>query len=165
MNYWLTTQWPLEKDQTREWAVWLPDDGRQQAGSALQPDDEVIIYESGSGRARLHPQTREPIRRRRGLARIIGAIRLSEALRERTDAIRHDYDDGSRIRWGYRAAGTPFVEGGFVPRKLMNTILGFKENYNLHGFGDRHSGLKRLTVAQYRSLIEAYVQHGGTLIR
>lgn len=165
MNYWLTTQWPLEKGQSREWAVWLPDDGRQQAGSDLRQGDEVLIYESASGRLTLHPQTREAVPRHRGVAQIICVIRLSESLRERTEARRHEYDDGSRIRWGYRADGVPIIQGGFVPRELMNVILGYRENYNLHGFGDQHSGLKRLTVAQYRSLVDAYMERGGTEIR
>lgn len=60
MNYWLTTQWPRERReiaQPREWAVWLPSDGRESAGVDLRRCDEVLVYESLTGRARLDPQT------------------------------------------------------------------------------------------------------------
>ena len=81
---------------------------------------------------------------------------------EQTDARMHEYDDGTQIRWGHRARGSLILEGGFVPRKLVNVTLGYKENYNLHGFGDQKSGLKRLSTTQFRSLVAAYMESGGT---
>lgn len=161
MNYWLTTQWPLEKTQSREWALWLPADGRQRAGDALRTGDEVMIYESRSGRLTLDPRTGQPVPRFRGPASIIAGIRLTGPLTERAAARTHNYDDGSQIRWAFRADGRPILRDGFVRRRLVNQTLGYKENYNLHGFGDQHSGLKRLTVAQYRTLLAAYIESGG----
>lgn len=165
MNYWITTQWPLEVGETRRFAVWLPDDGRQNAGQDLEVGDLVHVYESRTGRARLDRQSRLPVTRQKGTAGLIATIELETRLIEQMDAQRHDYDDGSRIRWGFRANGRPAIAGGFVPRRLVNLALGYKPDYNLHGFGDQHSGLKRLTDSQYRQLEALFRANGGIDVR
>lgn len=164
MNYWITTQWPLDINQPREWAVWLPDDGRQEAGRELQAGDRVLVYESRSGRCKLVRQpdgSTRRIPRAVGKTGVIGIIRLTEALVEVPGAQRQDYDDGSSIRWGYRARGTPLMGGGLVPRVIVNRILDYKPGYNFHGFGDKHSGLKKLTLAEYGALDAALLKSGG----
>jgi hypothetical protein len=41
---------------------------------------------------------------------------------------------------------------GFVPRLQLNRVLGYKDGCRLRGFGDRHSGLKRITAEEYARL-------------
>jgi RecB family endonuclease NucS len=41
---------------------------------------------------------------------------------------------------------------GFVPRSAMLDALGYKSTYNFRGFGDLHSGLKKLTEDQFKTL-------------
>jgi hypothetical protein len=164
MNYWITTQWPLDINQPREWAVWLPDDGRQEAGRELRAGDRVLVYESRSGRCKLVRQpdgSTRRIPRTTGKTAVIGIIQLTEALVEVPGARCQEYDDGSSIRWGYRARGRLCMSDGLVPRVVVNRTLGYKPAYNFHGFGDRHSGLKKLTLAEYGALEAALLKAGG----
>jgi hypothetical protein len=46
---------------------------------------------------------------------------------------------------------------GFVPRKIVNEILGYKENYFYRGFGTKHSGIKRINEEQAALLQLAYL--------
>lgn len=168
MNYWMTTHWPPEEGEPADQilpAVYLPDDGREQAGSELAQGDRVLIYQAQSGRARLDPQPDGSIRRvecQRGRGGIVAVVELDEALRPRPNAEREQYEDGSEIRWGYRARGRVLLSRGFVPIRKVNEVLSYKQNFNLRGFGDQHSGLKKLTAAQFDELLAAYEASGGT---
>ena len=51
MNYWITTQWPLEVGETRRFAVWLPDDGRQNAVTSAMFMSHAPAERGSTGKA------------------------------------------------------------------------------------------------------------------
>lgn len=99
---------------------------------------------------------------RRSRAGIVAVGVLSEGLKPIPASKPDTYVDGSKIWWRYRARVAIRVTDGFVPRAKVNGILGYKQNYNLRGFGDHHSGLKKLSVKQYEKLLVAF---GGSASR
>jgi len=160
MNYWLTTHWPRRADEagkvTRH--IYLPD-GRQEAGADLAPGDLVLIYESQSGRAEVVLDAageREVIPRSRGRGGIVSIGKVRRKLEGDADAEPTEYADGTNLWWRWYAPTDTVVAGGFVPRTQVNAALGYKEDYPLRGFGDRQSGLKKLTKDQFDRLADAY---------
>lgn len=161
MNYWLTTHWPprVDDDPTDvATGVWLPD-GREQAGAELKKGDKVFVYQSRSGR----PERRKTIDGKeiivhsiKGREGIIAVCEAQSEIYEYEDSEPSKYVDGSEIWWRWHAPLTTLSKSGFVSRESMNAILGYKPNFNLHGFGDLHSGLKRITKEQYTSLLELF---------
>ena len=149
MNYWLTTHWPLRKgEEGAEWKYWvfLPD-GREQAGKDMQRGDFVFIYESKTGR-RLRGQEYDYYDGREG---IIALVRSTSRLKRRTGSEPEKYADGSEIWWAWQIR-TELVKECFIPREDVCRALGYSPNYNLRGFGDYRSGLKRLTEEQFETL-------------
>jgi len=86
MNYWMTTHWPHRidhRDGVHE-NIHLPD-GREDAGTSLQPGDMVLIFESRTGRTeiRRHPDGRtENIPCRKGRKGIVAVAEVASELEE-----------------------------------------------------------------------------------
>jgi len=67
-----------------------------------------------------------------------------------------NYADGSQIWWRWYAAVSVLSRSGFVRRTDLLQILGYSSTYNLRGFGDYHSGLKKISESEFDLLIEAF---------
>jgi hypothetical protein len=161
LNYWLTTHWPPRVgDDPNDVAngVRLPD-GREQAGAELKKGDIVFVYQSRSGR---------PVKRKtvggteivvhsiEGREGIIAVCEAQSEIYEDVDSEPSKYIDGSVIWWRWHAPLMTLTKSGFVSRQSMNTILGYKSNFNLRGFGDLHSGLKKINKDQHSSLLKLF---------
>ena len=79
------------------------------------------------------------------------------------DSQPEEYADGSRIRWQWHAPVSICSRSGFIDRTNLNQILGYKSDYNFHGFGDHHSGLKKISESKFNSLVKAF--HASRPIR
>lgn len=159
MNYWMTTHWPPPESEQDEPGVWLPD-GRESAGRDLTNGDRVLIYQARSGPVELlrTPDGGEKrIRRGRGVEGIIAITMVNGPLlaNGRPDPTsylgRHE-----PIWWRWFAPVEVLTRTGFVPRAEVNRALGYVPEWNLHGFGDRHSGLKRLSEQEYQTLADQF---------
>src|SRR5271157_1120612 len=161
MNFWITTHWPPRIDRNPNdvaGGIWLPE-GRQAAGSDLKEKDKVLVYQARSGRS-------EIMRRMDGSEIVVptimgkeGIISICEAqseIFEDEDSEPEKYVDGTEIWWRWHAPLTILSKSGFVPREIMNATLGYKLGYNLRGFGDLHSGLKKITEDQYNDLVRMF---------
>lgn len=164
MNYWLTTHWPPYEDDPADFVdreVWLYD-GVEAVGDDLARDDVVLIYQSQTGRTLIgttsagDPFTR-PRRSGRG-----GIVAVSTALgsfsRFDDESARERYSDGTRIWWRWRAPLQMQSRSGFVSRSRVSQALGYSPGYNYRAFGDRHSGLKKLTQQQYAELLHEFLE-------
>jgi len=161
MNYWLTTHWPRRQgeDETEPpFGVWVPDK-REAAVADMAPGDLVFIYESLSGRPRVTTYangttTTTPCERGRG-----GVIVLAEVVdrpSEQTESGPEEYTDGTSIWWRYMARTKPINSAGFIPRTQVAVALGYSPDYGFRGFGDYHSGVKKLSQEEYDKLFALF---------
>lgn len=161
MNYWLTTHWPPRFDADPNDianGIWLPD-GREAAGVDLIKDDKVLIYQARSGRKEIRKKldgTEYIVPTIEGKEGIIAACEAQCEIFEYEGSEPTKYVGGSEIWWRWHAPLTLLSKSGFVPRDRMNGILGYKPDYNLHGFGDLHSGLKKINEYQFNDLLEIF---------
>ncbi|MCE5306812.1 MAG: hypothetical protein LLG20_04150 [Acidobacteriales bacterium] len=168
MNYWLTTHWPPQEDNPSDVAggVWVPD-GREAAGRELRAGDLVLIYQSRSGRTEVRRSpdgTKTILHSIKGAEGIIAIARAEDGLTEDADSHPTTYLDGTEIWWRWFAPVEVLSRTGFVPRVALNNVLGYAPGYNLRGFGDYHSGLKRLSEQQYNALAEIFRNHNPNVL-
>jgi hypothetical protein len=159
MNYWMTTHWPPKESEQDEVAggVWLPD-GRESAGQDLTAGDRVVIYQTRSGPVELRrtPEGKEKkIRCVNGAEGIIAITKVKGPLlaNGRPDPTTY-LGRQKAIWWRWFAPVEILTRTGFVPRAEVNNALGYKPGWSLFGFGDRHSGLKRLSEQEYQILAD-----------
>ena len=161
MNYWLTTHWPRPQDTPASIPyadVWVKD-GQWNAIKQLTPGDLVFIYESKSGPL---PLRRNPdgstyeAPKANGKAGIVALVRVTEPAKQPPDSVEEQYDNGQKMWWRYRAPTEPVNSGGFIPRERFLPLIGYRASWNLHGFGDNHSGVKRLTAGEFTALRKMY---------
>lgn len=157
MNYWLTTHWPPYEDEPADSVaagVWVPE-GRQAAGADFAQDDFVFIYHPRSGRTLIEPLANGTTRHRRcqtGREGIVAVAKAMDSIRALTDSTPEHYTDGTETWWRWHAPLKLLSTSGFVPRRAVLDALGYKSTYNFRGFGDLHSGLKKLTEDQFKTL-------------
>lgn len=160
-NYWFTTHWPPRVDADESGTgtgVWVPE-GRQQAANDMRPGDYIAVYEARSGRAEIRTlsdggETRVACKSGRGEMICYGTVgsRISAI----PDSQPQKYTDGTEIWWRWHAGVTVCSRSGFVSRLDINKILGYKPAFNFHGFGDYHSGLKKITEAEFKALVQVF---------
>ena len=162
VNYWITTHWPPrgdEESRTEKTEVWVPE-GRQQAANDMRPGDYVAVYESRSGRAeiRMLPDgTTTKVACKAGRERMICYGTVDSRVSAIPDSQPTKYTNGSEIWWRWRTPVTVWSRTGFVARPDLLRILGYKKpNWNLRGFGDYHSGLKKIREAEFKALVQAF---------
>jgi len=157
MNYWLTTHWPrpMGTPASEPHAhVWVKH-GQRDVIRRLAPGDMTFIYESKSGPLPLNPDG-SAMQKAPGRAGIVALVRVTEPASQPPDSRRKPYDNGVEMWWRYRALTEPVNSGGFIPREEFLPLIGYRASWNLHGFGDNHSGVKRLTVEQFAALRQMY---------
>lgn len=160
MNYWVTTHWPPRVDDDSETGtgVWVPD-GRQQAANDMQRGDYVAIYESKSGRIEVRERqdgTTIKVACKPGREGMICYGTVDSGVSAISDSKTQRYVDGSEIWWRWYTSVSVLSRSGFVKRTDLLHILGYQPTYNLRGFGDNHSGLKKITESDFNSLVEAF---------
>jgi len=164
MNYWINSHWPpFAKDKPEppsplpdpeyHYRVYLPD-GRQDAGRELRKDDCIFIYETKWGRT-LKSGEKYAI----GRQGIVALVRALTSIQENPELKPDEYLNGSRIWWKWQAR-TQVKELGFCSHDDVCKILGYSTDYTFHGFGDRRSGLKKLTEGQFNSLLDCFRASG-----
>jgi hypothetical protein len=164
MNYWLTTHWPRPQDTpgSEPYAdVWVKH-GQWDVIKHLAPGDLVFIYESKSGALPLgeNPDgSTYRLPKTEGRAGVVALVRVSKCAIELPDSREVPYDNGQLLWWRYRALTEPVNSGACIPREEFLPAIGYNPNWNLHGFGDNHSGVKRLTVEQFTALREMYEKY------
>ncbi len=161
MNFWVTAHWPPrsnDNDSEREIGVWIPD-GREEAASELQCGDLVAVYETRSGRTEIRELQDGTILKtpfKTGREGIICYGTATGPITAIPDSQPQKYWDNTEINWKWHTGLTIMSRSGFVARAELNRILDYSPTYNLRGFGDRHSGLKRVSESQFQSIRESF---------
>lgn len=164
MNYWITAHWPQRQgsglhQQERIYMM----DGRHEPGMDIAPGDWVLIYEAETGPVEIirdvhGDQIRVPCVK--GARGIITVARATSELEQYESWPEETYEDGTVRWWCWQAQTRTESTNGFVPLKDLNKVMGYSEKYNLRGFGDDHSGLKRLTKDQFYKLLALFKKNG-----
>jgi len=156
-KYWITTHWPPEVGRSLDYAVYLCD-GDESVGSDMEPCDRVWIYQSNGGRriVRKH-RDGSPYRLRREVGRggVIALAEVACALYDR-GGTPEEYDDGTKGWWRWKADTRLLNQSGFVPRRELNLLLGYKPDNGLRGFGQKKSGLKQIDEVLHREILQAF---------
>lgn len=161
MNYWLTTHWPPYEGETRDHVaggVWVPD-GRESAATGFAVGDIVFIYHPRTGRTlieTLADGTEKLCRCQKGREGVVAVGVISGPLVSHDDEAPERYTNGTTTWWRWYAPVSLQSRSGFIPREELATALGYKSNYNMRGLGEMHSGLKRLNLQEYETLLRLY---------
>lgn len=161
MNYWITTHWPPRIDDDESFTragVWIPE-GRQQAADDLTADDLIVIYETKSGRTEIREFQDGTIRKipcKPGREGMICYGRVESPVSAKPDSQPQKYVDGTEIWWRWHAPVSILSRSGFLERSDVLQILGYNPTWNLRGFGDYHSGLKKISRSEYNALIKGF---------
>jgi hypothetical protein len=147
-KYWLTIQWPHENTV----ASGTPHDGvyavtgRHYILSQIQVGDIVFIYETKTGRREVG---RPP--RYTGCQHIVTIAEVIAPVAP-TGAPTSNYTDGSSLTWGYSVDTKNICSHGRVSQHDTNIVLDYAADYNFHGFGVQHSGVREIDVRQASEL-------------
>lgn len=161
MNYWITTHWPPRIDDDGSGTgtgVWVPE-GRQQAADDMRRGDYVAVYEAKSGRTEIRELQDGTIIKtpcKPGREGMICYGTVDSPISAIPDSQPQKYADGTEIWWRWYAPVSILSRSGFVKRAGLLQILGYNPTYNLRGFGDYHSGLKKISESEFSSLVEAF---------
>jgi hypothetical protein len=157
MRYWLTTHWPIRIDDNpyeEESGIWIVD-GREKAGEKISKDDLAMVYESRTGKTEVRTMPNGKIEKvpcRDGRGGIILYGRIKQSLYALSDSKPISYDDGTTRWWRWNTSIEILSRSGNVPMKEVSLSLGYKANYNFHGFGHLHSGLREIAKQQFEDL-------------
>ena len=147
MNYWITTQRPYP-ESFAQWAancgVYLQE-GREHVAASMRPGDLAFRYESKTG-----PYGND------GRMGIVAIMEVTDRPKDMGNPAPVGYANGSERWWRYKANATCKDADGFVSRADLNTILGYVADNKLRGFGDDHSGLKRIDKSTYDKIYAAF---------
>jgi hypothetical protein len=92
----------------------------------------------------------------RGKAGVVALVRVVEPAKQPPNSTEVQYDNGQVMWWRFWAPTEPVNSGGFIARATFLPIVGYNPSWNLHGFGDNHSGVKRLTPEEFMVLRTMY---------
>lgn len=159
-NYWLTVHWPHNEDDDNpeHGGIYVPD-GRQYAVTDLKKGDYILIYESANGRDEIVKNadgSTDIFRHKRGKQGIVAIVKATSKVREYPDSEPSDYTDGTTIWWKWHASTESIRQSGFVDREDVNNVLRYAPNFNFRGFGDAHSGVKKITEDEFNELVELF---------
>ncbi len=169
MNYWITTHWPPREGSPADSppGIWLPD-GRESPGAKIARDDLVLIYESRSGRTLLRQMpdgTTSRVRCKPGREGIICIGRVRGPLAADLNSFPQPYVDGTTIWWRWYAPVEVVSRSGFVPRSELASMLGYKPSYSFRGFGEQHSGLRKISEAEYTEIVRRFHEARPIVVR
>ena len=159
-KYWITTHWPPEIGTSLDYGVFLYH-GSQSVGAEIEPGDRVWIYQSKEGRqiVRERPDgSKYRTRRYVGKEGVIALAEVIGALHE-IGVEPEKYHDGTQRWWRWKGDTRLINQSGFVPRRELNLVLGYKVRNRFRGFGDRKSGLKRISKETYEKILEVFNQN------
>ena len=168
VNYWLTTQWPPRENNPER----LTDpgvhvqDGVQDVLAEMRPGDLVFIYESKSGQDRVEESAdgqKSVVKTIAGRGGVIALARITTPATARNDVPPELFVSGDVKWWRFRADAEVLNSVGFVPRPQLAGLLGYSKDYAFRGFGDRHSGVKRLSEDEFEAIRSAFRSSGEDL--
>ena len=157
MNGWMNTQWPIsdEPDEPTSHALYLRD-GHEGVVDGMEIGDCVLLYEymTKPGRTRHSGQKSQRVQQRSdGRQGIIAIAQVARLREERRDDLDHDdCDDGRKMWWRWVVPLDRVDKEGDAPLEVVLRVLKYNPGGYLLGFGDKHSGVKRLDESVWMEL-------------
>lgn len=148
MNYWITVQWPSHEENDY-YCVWLQE-GKESVAEDMHVGDFVFKYESAG-----EPQEIGQRKRKIGKKGIFALMKIEEKMDPKP--YREEYEDRHDTFWAKIADASPEQIDGFVPLIEVNRILGYSPKYSMRGFGDRSSGLKKISKQQFDEILKMFL--------
>ena len=136
-NYWLTTHWPHPLDGSRPWYLYL------------RPGDRAATREVTSGDAVLFYETKGPAPkglcdpRPSGRGGVIAIAEVGGGWRKKKPWNQAD-------QWTLEAVCVFHKDEGFIARKELCEIMGWKPTYKMFGIG-RGSGILKISPEQFKA--------------
>jgi len=160
MNYWVTTHYPptVDNDQYNLTGVWIVD-GKENAAEKLKPGDIVLIYQTKTGKSEIRQEvdgTRKIVKCIEGKEGIVSITKAKNKLLKDPKFLVTEYINGEKRWWCWHAETKKITTSGFVSREELNSVLGYKNNYVLKGFGDLKSGIKLITQNEFEQLLKLF---------
>lgn len=152
MTNWLTTHYPHQQQDTPPWHIYLQQQHRNVV-KGIAPGDRVFFYEYAEQKP-LKGTLKHP-RGRQGIVRV---AKVSGSIRYRND--RTEYADGTIISWCWEVPVENEDVDGFVKRKDVLEVLGYKPGSYLRGF-NAGTGVMQLSDEQARRLMELFKTRAG----
>lgn len=150
-RYWITTQWPRYPGGPEPFDLFLKD---KSFAPGLAAGDAVFVYEFATGPAVVLPSGAHS-RRDKGRGGVVCRATLTADLQARNPAEAvEQYTNGTTANWRW-IARTGARQGGFVDRKVVNSILGYKPTYSYRGF-NAGKGIKELQPGEFEQLSAAF---------
>jgi hypothetical protein len=126
----------------------------------MKAGDLVWVYESQSGRPiiqELPDGESRTIRHHLGRGGVVSLAEVTVPPQEDPGAETERYVNGTKIWWRWRATTRIINSAGFIPRKVLNGLLGYKPRNPLRGFGTRSSGLMEISLAVHLQIRSAFL--------
>lgn len=173
MNYLFTTHWPfLKRDKDEQGNsppahhdIWL-DKGKDYISVAkeIKAGDLLFIYELKTGKSlvEIDPETgkKETFKRRNGSMQVVSLcmVNTGRVIKNHYSKGLELYSDGTRIDWTPLIKADSIDSNGSVPLRTVNKVLGYSPNYNLRGYGLKHSGVNIISEEQFAQLLKHYIK-------
>lgn len=139
--------------------VWVADENRAVI-APMKAGDLVWIYESQSGRPIVQERPdgeHRTIRHHRGRGGVVSLMEVTAPAEEDPEAEIERYSNGTNIWWRWRATTRIVNSAGFIPRQVLNGMLGYKPGNPLRGFGTQKSGLREISPAVHLQVQSAFL--------
>ena len=160
--YWITTQWPQLTNQfnnPKNQSLYLKPENSKVVEGQMMIGDIVFIYQSKTGPEEI--EDNRVFKRHQGVEGI-NQISIVSNIKKEKDCFNLHFKDCSQ-NWCEYAEMKTLNRNIFIPRKEICEILGYSDNYNLHGFGDSHSGIKKINKECAVRLVEQITIYRGPL--
>lgn len=149
MKYWVTTHYPSFVGKKVRPGVYLRNRHKEEGvAEELRVGDIVIVYETKKNPPYINEQGKI-FRRTPGRGRVVYYGTVSEALHE-TD----EYPDSKE--WNLFAPIQMISDKGSLSRQELAFCLDYSEQYDLRGFGDSNSGLKKIEREQGENIVRRF---------
>jgi hypothetical protein len=125
----------------------------------MKAGDMVVVYETKSGRTEIRQHqdsSTTEIACKPGREGMICYGTIESTISADPDSQTNKYTDGTSIWWRWYAPVSVLSRSGFVGRSRVLKILGYRPTWNLRGFGDHHSGLKKISKEEFDSLVHEF---------
>lgn len=146
-KYWITQHWPRPIDAAHDpgWHIFLQDRYRNH-GQGISIGDGVLFYEIEKGPTAIDAKTGKliPLREGRKAVVAIGSVIGREEPAWDQETV---YEDGTRLKWGWRYRCGFLEEGSPVP---YDTLLNVIEKGSFRPYG----GLTDLSESKFQALAE-----------
>ncbi len=149
VNNWITVHNPHPNPDTLPWHIYLQDNHKN-AVDGIKEGDRIFFYETKGSKLKDQSGHTEGAMGIVCITQVIGEMHH----RDHSEA-NADYIDGETKSWTWCVPTANYDFGGFVARRDVVEILGYKDNYYFRGF-NAGRGVKKIRADHGQRLNELF---------